>query len=214
MGVHHDNFDLWNSKHHRWNAVAMGPQRDVVGDWQKAAKKQGLRFGVSEHLGASFTWFQPSHDADKTGPKAGVPYDGADPKYQDLYHPPAAKGDTGWYSTNSEWHQEWFARIRDLVDHYQPDLLYSDGGVPFGEFGHRMVAHFYNANIRAHGGSLEAVYTCKNMPGSGEFVAGTCVAGHGTRASSPASTRCRGRPIPRSATGSTTGTGSSARRAG
>ena len=68
MGSHHDNFFLWNSKLHQWNAVNMGPQRDVVGDWQKAAKKYGLRFGVSEHLGASFTWFQASHGSDKTGP--------------------------------------------------------------------------------------------------------------------------------------------------
>ena len=53
MGVHHDNFDLWNSTHQKWNAVKMGPHRDVVGDWQKAAKKLGLRFGVSEHLGTA-----------------------------------------------------------------------------------------------------------------------------------------------------------------
>ena len=39
MGSHHDNFFLWNSKLHRWNAVNMGPNRDVVGDWQKAAQK-------------------------------------------------------------------------------------------------------------------------------------------------------------------------------
>ena len=116
MGVHHDNFDLWNSKHHRWNAVNMGPRRDVVGEWQRAAKKQGLRFGVSEHLGASYTWFQTSHGADATGPLAGVPYDGTDPKYEDLYHPKAAPDDKGWYSTNPQWHQEWFSRIQDLVD--------------------------------------------------------------------------------------------------
>jgi len=34
MGVHHDNFDLWNSKHTRWNSVKMGPKKDVVGIWQ------------------------------------------------------------------------------------------------------------------------------------------------------------------------------------
>src|SRR5271165_5541535 len=34
QAVHCDNFDLWNSKFHQWNAVAMGPRRDVVGDWQ------------------------------------------------------------------------------------------------------------------------------------------------------------------------------------
>ncbi len=50
MGSHHDDFFLWNSKLHKWNAVNMGPKRDVVGDWQKAAKKYGLKFGVSEHL--------------------------------------------------------------------------------------------------------------------------------------------------------------------
>jgi len=164
MGSHHDNFFLWKSKLHRWNAYEMGPHRDVVGDWQKAAKKYGLKFGVSEHLGASFTWFQPSHGSDKTGPEAGVPYDGADPKYWDLYHFPAEPGDTGWYSNNPKWQQEWFNEIHELDDNYHPDLLYSDGGVPFGnEVGLSMIAHFYNSNMALHGGSLEAVYNCKQL---------------------------------------------------
>ena len=66
MATHHDDFFLWNSKIHKWNAVNMGPKKDVVGLWQKAAKNEGLRFGVSEHLGASYTWFQSSRGADKT----------------------------------------------------------------------------------------------------------------------------------------------------
>lgn len=166
MGSHHDNFHLWNSKYHKWNAVNMGPKRDVLGDWQKAAQKQGLRFGASEHLGASFTWFQVSHKADKTGPKAGVPYDGANPKYQDLYHFPAEPGDTGWYSKNPKWQRMWNQYIKDLVDNYHLDLLYTDGGVPFGkegglEAGLSMIANFYNLNLKEHDGKLEAVYTCK-----------------------------------------------------
>jgi len=164
MGSHHDNFYLWNSKLHRWNAVAMGPKRDVVGDWQKAAKKEGLRFGVSEHLGASFTWFQSSHRADKTGPKAGVPYDGADSKYWDLYHFPADPNDKGWYSNNPKWQQMWYERVKELVDNYQPDLLYTDGGVPFGnEVGRSMIAHLYNADAGRHDGKVEVVYTCKQQ---------------------------------------------------
>jgi alpha-L-fucosidase len=164
MGSHHDNFHLWNSKHHKWNAVNMGPHRDVVGDWQKAAKAQGLKFGVSEHLGASFTWFQESHKADKTGPLAGVPYDGTDPQFDDLYHFPAKPGDTNWYSNDPRWHQEWFNRIKDLVDKYEPDLLYTDGGVPFAnEVGRSMIAHLYNASAQRHGGKVEAVYTCKQQ---------------------------------------------------
>ena len=186
MGTHHDNFFLWNSKLHNWNAVNMGPKRDVVGDWQKAAQKYGLKFGVSEHLGASFTWFQSSHRADKTGPKAGVPYDGADPKWQDLYHFPAEPGDKDWYSKNPKWQQQWYSEIQELVDNYHPDLLYTDGGVPFGnEAGLSMIAHLYNSsaarngghlalaspkaidqtlynsNAARHGGHAEVVYNCK-----------------------------------------------------
>lgn len=162
MGTHHDNFFLWNSKLHSWNAANMGPKRDVVGDWQKAAKKYGLRFGVSEHLGASFTWFQSSHRADKEGPKAGVPYDGADPKYQELYHFPAEPGDKDWYSNNPKWHQQWYNEIQELVDNYHPDLLYTDGGVPFGnEVGRSMIAHLYNQDAARHKGKVEAIYNCK-----------------------------------------------------
>ena len=86
MGVHHDNFDLWNSRLNEWNAVKMGPKKDVVGLFRQAALKEGLKFGVSERLAVSYHWFQTSHGADKQGEFAGVPYDGADPRYASLYH--------------------------------------------------------------------------------------------------------------------------------
>jgi alpha-L-fucosidase len=170
MGVHHDNFFLWDSKLHRWNAVNMGPRRDVVGEWQKAAKRKGLPFGVSEHLGASFTWFQDSHKADKTGPLAGVPYDGANSNNWDLYHFPAEPGDTKWYSNNPRWQQQWYNEIKELVDNYHPDLLYTDGGVPFGnEVGLSQMANFYNLSASRNHGRAEAVYTCK-QPSDGRWV--------------------------------------------
>ena len=106
MGSHHDNFFLWNSAIHRWNAVNMGPHKDVVGIWQQEAKKQGLYFGVSEHLGASYTWFQSAHRADTSGIYKGVSYDGNDSLNQDLYHTKAAPGDTEWLTTNPEWMKE------------------------------------------------------------------------------------------------------------
>ena len=177
MGCHHDDFDLWNSTYHSWNAVKMGPKRDIVGDWQKAAKGAGLPFGVSEHLGASYNWFQTAHGSDKSGPLAGVPYDGANPAYQELYHPPSIM-DLGpgkhWYTGDPANEEDWQRRMHDLIDQYHPDLLYSDGGLPFGGVGEATVAHLYNTNIAANGGKLEAVYDCKDR-GTGEFVAGTCV---------------------------------------
>ena len=172
MAVHHDNFDLWDSTYQRWNATKIGPHRDIVGDWQKAAQKAGLPFGVSEHLGASYAWFAPSHGYDQVWPMGGVPYDGADPVNQDLYHPahdePFKWGET-WYVKNPVFHQDWYNRITDLLTRYQPDLLYSDGGLPFGIVGRTVLSNFYNQNLSAHDGKLTAVYNHKNM-GTGEFL--------------------------------------------
>jgi alpha-L-fucosidase len=136
MGVHHDNFDLWNSKFHKWNAVNMGPRKDIVGIWAAAARKQGLRFGVSEHLERSYSWFNTNKRSDTNGPLVGVPYDGNDPKLADFYFPPHAD-ESMTYPTNPPewWMHQWRDRINDLVDSYHPDLLYTDGGIPFGEVG-------------------------------------------------------------------------------
>ena len=85
MGVHHDNFDMWNSTYQPWNAANKGPKKDIVGMWAHAAREAGLKFAVSEHLWVSYKWFSVNHGHDETGPYAGVPYDGADPEYKSLY---------------------------------------------------------------------------------------------------------------------------------
>jgi alpha-L-fucosidase len=146
--------------------------------WKKAAVANGLRFGVTEHLERSYSWFNVNKGHDKKGPLADVPYDGNDPKYQDFYFEP--HDDTNpQYPVNppEHWQREWFSRIQDLVDSYQPDLLYTDGGMPFGEIGRTLAAHFYNENMKRHGGKLEAVYAIKNVKDGkhGEFQDGTCV---------------------------------------
>ncbi len=166
QAVHHDNFDNWNSTYNRWNAVNMGPQKDIVGLWQAAAKSHGMPFGVSEHLGATFSWWSHNKGCDMKGPYAGVPYDGNDPEYEDYYLPNGdeprfeRQGDR-WYTENPWWHARWFDRIKDLIDKYSPDLLYSDGAVPFGKYGMGIIAHLYNTSIARHGENL-AVYNQKD----------------------------------------------------
>lgn len=77
QGMHHDNVDLWDSKYQPWNAVKIGPHRDILGGWCGAARKQGIRFGIAFHGDYSLWWYQPAFLADLDGPKKGVPYDGA-----------------------------------------------------------------------------------------------------------------------------------------
>jgi len=165
QAAHHDNFHNWNSSQHRWNAVNFGPKKDILGLWQAAARRAGLPFGFSEHMGATFSWFVPNKRADKTGPFAGVPYDGNDPAYEDLYLPNRGEKsfeDGVWYTANPWWHARWFGYVKELIDLYQPDLLYSDGGVPFGEYGLNAIAHLYNTSASRHGGVNRAVYTQKD----------------------------------------------------
>jgi alpha-L-fucosidase len=179
MGVHHDNFDMWNSKYQpRWNAVATGPKRDIVGEWKVAARKRGLRFGVSEHLSNSFSWLAPAHLSDSTGPLTGVPYDGILPAYADLYHdytgePADFAKTTDAMSRNAPtwWKLQYFNRIRDLVDQHQPDLLYTDGSIPMNEYGLSLVANLYNTSAARHGGNVEAVYNSKE---AADCASGTC----------------------------------------
>ena len=171
MGVHHDNYDLWNSKYQpRWNSVASGPRKDVVGLWAAAARKRGLRFGVSEHLSNSFDWFAPSHLADTKGPYANIPYDGQNPAFADLYHsyadmPPnfahTILPDPMGRTAPTWWKLQYFNRVKDLLDQHQPDLLYTDGGISFDDYGLATVAELYNVGPYSYEHKSEAIYFSK-----------------------------------------------------
>jgi len=158
LGNHHDNFDCWNSKYQQWNSVNIGPKKDLVGGWAQAARRNGLRFGVTVHAARAWSWFEVAQGSDKTGPLAGVPYDGTltkaagkgqwwegyDP--QDLYaqnHKPGATPDQAYID-------KFYSRVIDLVDNYRPDLLYFDDGVlplnGVSDAGLRIAAQYYNAS--------------------------------------------------------------------
>lgn len=191
LANHHDNFDNYNSKYQPWNAVNLGPKKDLIDGWAKAARKHELLFGVSVHASHAWTWYEPAQMADKKGPLAGVPYDGKITKAagkntwwngydpQDLYaqnHPLSAKAE-GWDAFNQQWSwgggaskpskaycEKFFNRTVDLINRYEPDLLYFDDTVlplwPISDAGLRIAAHFYNSSIKRHG-SLQAVLNGK-----------------------------------------------------
>ena len=153
MANHHDNFDMYDSKYQPWNSVKVGPHKDIVGEFAKAAHEQGLPFGVSVHAAHAWSFYEIAQSADKTGPFAGVPYDGKltkadgqgkwwdglDP--QDLYaqnHTPSLNF-TNAGAINGQWNwgngaslpdqaycDKFYNRTIDLVHKYKPDLIYFD----------------------------------------------------------------------------------------
>ncbi|MBO0356458.1 alpha-L-fucosidase [Hymenobacter sp. BT186] len=153
LANHHDNFDLYDSRHQPWNSTRLGPKKDLVGGWAKAAKKQGLRFGVSVHAAHTWSWLETAQRADKAGLLAGVPYDGhvttADGQgtWWQGYDPQALYAQNHPLSENSQdngmIHRQWdwgngvtppskeycekfYNRTIELLDKYKPDLVYFD----------------------------------------------------------------------------------------
>jgi alpha-L-fucosidase len=188
LANHHDNFDLYQSQHQPWNSTRLGPKKDLIGGWAKAARKHGLRFGVSVHAAHAWAWYDTAQRADKQGPLAGVPYDGRltaaqgrgqwwqglDP--QALYaqnHAPSPPGDgqrqwawaDGASIPDAAYCEKFYRRTRELLDRYEPDLVYYDDTAlplwPISNVGLRLAAEQYNASVRRHGGRNEAVVTGK-----------------------------------------------------
>ena len=155
LANHHDNFDIYDSKYQPWNATRMGPEKDIIAGWAKAARNQGLHFGVSVHAAHAWTWYEVAQRADKSGPLAGVPYDGkltkADGKGtwwdgldpQDLYaqnHPMSKNSENngnihkiwGWDASagcsipGKAYCEQFYNRTVDLINKYSPDLIYFD----------------------------------------------------------------------------------------
>ncbi len=79
------------------------------------------------------------------------------------------KNDRPWTESppamNPKFTETWFLRCKDLVDKYQPDLLYFDdiGNLPLGQAGLDIAAHFYNSSIKANKGKIQAVLNVKGI---------------------------------------------------
>lgn len=180
MANHHDNLDLWNSKYQEWNSVAVGPKKDIVSGWAKAAKKYNLPLGLSVHASHAWMWYETAQLSDKKGELANVPYDGkltkADGKGtwwdgldpQELYaqnHALSEGWGWDWDSKVSQpspaYCEKFYNRTIDLIDLYNPDLLYFDDTAlplyPASDVGLRIAAHYYNRSMATHKGQLEGV---------------------------------------------------------
>jgi len=137
---HHEGFANWDSQVAPWNAMKMGPHRDLIGDLSKAVRAQGLKFGVSNHGIENFQFIHisPALAADLKAKKADL----YDPAYQDFYHV-MDRSDAACQKFLTNWVQ----RNVELIDKYQPDMLWFDNGVdmryldPLKEW---IAAYYYN----------------------------------------------------------------------
>jgi alpha-L-fucosidase len=187
MGVHHDNFDCWDSAYQPWNSVRVGPKVDIVGTWEKLARQRGLRFGIGFHNTPGRTWGQfmtVRYTGDKRGEKQGVPYDalqtildgkgkwweGMDPV--DLYGPVHNTRDP----LLSPFANQFMWRVDDAITKYHPDMIYFDehAGDSQMDLGVRMglgflapplAANYYNKSLKWNNGKIDVVLNLKGVGG-------------------------------------------------
>ena len=137
VAEHHDGFAMWDSDLTPWCAGKMGPKRDLTGELAKAVRKENLIFGLSTHR-------MEHHDF--AYPADGVANDQFDPRYAGFYGPPIP-GDMNEGNASKAFQEDWLARVQELVDKYEPQMIYFDNGVNPREYDDvklRAAAYFYN----------------------------------------------------------------------
>ncbi|UGQ48594.1 alpha-L-fucosidase [Massilia endophytica] len=181
LANHHDNFDLYASKYQpQWNSTRIGPRKDLIAGWAKAARNNGLRFGVSVHASHAWTWYETARPYDGLLGKAqgkGKWWEGFDPQglYEQVHPASQRPANHEAYQKQWEWQggaavpskeycEKFYNRTVDLINSCDPDLVYFDDTAlplwPVSDVGLRLAAHLYNRST-ARKGRLEAVVNGK-----------------------------------------------------
>ena len=154
VAEHHDGFSMWASKLTPWNARERGPERDIVGELEKAIRARGLRFVTSFHHAHN-----GRRQAEKNGKLEwvnyypyveGWPTASEDPELRLLY------GNL----PREEFVTLWEGKLREVIDAYQPDLMWFDFGfdsIP-KETQYAYLAYYFN---QAQKWGREVVVTTK-----------------------------------------------------
>ncbi len=151
---HHENFAMWDSKVTPFNSMQMGPKRDIIGELAAAVRKQGMKLGVANHGIENFEFINPPLElAEKMKAEKTDLYD---PKWADFYN----------YADRSNAAMQrflvnWYERNVELIDKYQPDLIYFDNGVDqrhVDPLKLQIAAYYYN---RAKNWGKEVSFTTK-----------------------------------------------------
>jgi alpha-L-fucosidase len=134
VAEHHDGFAMYDCSFSGWTAAKMGPRRDLIAELAAAVRRQFLVFGLSSHR-AEHWWFF----------NGGMAFDSdvQDPRYAGLYGPAHPKE----MPPNETFLDDWLVRTCELVDRYQPQLVWFDWWIEepvFESYLQRFAAYYYN----------------------------------------------------------------------
>jgi len=166
VAEHHDGFAMYDCSLTRWNSTKMGPHRDVLGELAEAVRREGLVFGTSYHRAEHWWFFNGGRD---------IPSDVLDPRYADLYGP--AQPRPGTTPPDKAFLDDWMARLVELVERYQPQLVYFDWWIEqpaFRPYLERFAAYYYNLAAQWNRGVV-INYKHGELEGESAFAEGSAV---------------------------------------
>ncbi|MFI1745675.1 alpha-L-fucosidase [Thalassobellus sediminis] len=121
VAQHHDGWSNWGSKINPWNALDMGPKRDVYGELSEAIKKKNMKFVASFHMARNLQVYkeQPEKWLNDT---SYFPYN---PKLATSSEDPLLSKMYGNIS-KEKFNNDWIGQLKEVIDNYSPDLIYFD----------------------------------------------------------------------------------------
>jgi alpha-L-fucosidase len=143
VAEHHDGFAMYDTALSEWNAARMGPKRDIIGELAAATRKHGMVFGLSSHRAEHWWFFYAGTQFDSDVQDAGNLglYGPAQPEPGDLASLDSPE------RPNQAFLDDWLARLCELVDKYQPQLVWFDWWIQHEAFAtdlRRFAAYYYN----------------------------------------------------------------------
>ncbi len=147
---HHDGFAMYDTEFNRWNALNMGPHRDIAGELKAECERQGLVFCASTHRAEHFFFLNMGRTFDSDVNPESPDFDFYAPAYYDdkLGLSMTATCDiVDEIGASSEWLEDWMVRTCELVDKYRPGILYFDWWIQnksFKPYLKKIAAYYYN----------------------------------------------------------------------
>lgn len=148
VAQHHDGFAMWDSEINPWNAADMGPKKDITGELFKSLRKRSIKTIATFHhaRNGQRNANTPEHWG-KNGYNSHYPYhpdlptSTTDPKLRMLF---------GNFGTIEEFNQYWLDQVNEVVDKYDPDVIWYDSWLNLipEETRNQMAAHFFNNGIK------------------------------------------------------------------
>ncbi|MGJ8680845.1 alpha-L-fucosidase [Paraglaciecola sp.] len=143
VAEHHDGFSMYDNSYTRWDSVEMGPKRDIIGELKKATDKTDIHFGLSSHRAENWWFFDGGRE---------FPSDVQDEAYRDLYGPAANRKDSedGLTPPTKEFMDDWLLRTVEIVDKYEPELIWFDwwmASEPFHKHVEAFTGYYYNKGV-------------------------------------------------------------------